>query len=188
MSRFETSAIRAGLAIEGRDPQTDPREAWYEKLYESGECGGVRSESSWSNEDGTVRTGHGGTLRNICSVSARLCFDFENQALLRGDEQNRAHMRAMDKNRSGSRAAEIDSRAERSALRDAYFSSFDGPKIKVLDLCWAAGQHYSEWKTWLRQNSPIRDGSVPDKAFRAILISGKRPEEYRRQPRPDGWK
>jgi hypothetical protein len=76
-------------------------------------------------------------------------------------------------------------KAERKAIRDAYLSRLNGPKIKILDICWGAGQHYSEWKRWLR--NAVKDGSAPDLAFRAILTSGKRPEEYRKQPRPAGW-
>jgi hypothetical protein len=79
----------------------------------------------------------------------------------------------------------------REALRDAYFAAFP-EKIKVLDVCWAARQRYREWKRWLagelkNGSVPIKDGSTPDRAFRAILTSGKRPEEYRKEPRPIKW-
>jgi hypothetical protein len=77
-------------------------------------------------------------------------------------------------------------KAERAALRDAYLAQLSGPKIKVLDICWAVSQHYTEWKRWLR--SAVKDGSTPDLAFRAILTSAKRPEKYRKRSRPDGWK
>jgi hypothetical protein len=59
-------------------------------------------------------------------------------------------------------------------------------KIKILDVCWAASQHYSEFKRWLR--NVLKDGSTPDRAFRAILTSRKAPREYRPKPRPSGWK
>jgi hypothetical protein len=74
--------------------------------------------------------------------------------------------------------------SDRRALRDAYLAKF--PEVKILDMCWAARQHYSEWKRWLR--NAVEDGSAPDRAFRAILISEKMPGEYRHQPRPKGWK
>jgi hypothetical protein len=73
---------------------------------------------------------------------------------------------------------------DRKALRDAYFAAFRG--TKVLDLCWAANQRYSEWKRWLR--NVLKPDWSADRAFRAILTSGKTPKDYRKQPRPRGWK
>lgn len=56
--------------------------------------------------------------------------------------------------------------ADRKELRDTYLTQFDSD-IKILDICWAAGQRYSEWKRWLR--NAVKDGSAPDRAFRAHL-------------------
>jgi hypothetical protein len=81
----------------------------------------------------------------------------------------------------------LDGASERKALSASYFSAF-GEKIQVLDVCWAAGQHYSEWKRWLRGAEVLKDGSAPDLAFRSLLSSGKKPSEYRKQFRPKGWK
>lgn len=69
-------------------------------------------------------------------------------------------------------------------LRERYFALFPG--TVVLDICWAASQHYSEWKRWLRE--ALKPDSVPDRAFRAILTSGKKPSDYRNMPRTRGWK
>ena len=80
--------------------------------------------------------------------------------------------------------AGVPSVSDRQALRDSYRATF--PDAGILDICWAARQRYSEWKRWLR--GALKDGSTPDKAFRTILSSGKLPQEYRKQPRPDGWK
>jgi hypothetical protein len=77
-------------------------------------------------------------------------------------------------------------RVERNKLAEEYFAGFP-EKIMVLDLCWAADEHYREWKRWLQNNSPIKNGSKPDLAFRAILKSGKRPIEYRHEERPSNW-
>lgn len=66
---------------------------------------------------------------------------------------------------------------DRKKLRDEYLAKFD---VKILDICWAAGQHYREWKRWLKRE--LKDGSTPDLAFRRLLISGKRPEEYASTP------
>ena len=74
--------------------------------------------------------------------------------------------------------------ANRAELRKTY--ELQHPGVMVLDICWAASQHYSEWKRWLR--NAVKDGSAPDRAFRALLESGKSPREYRKAPRPDGWK
>jgi hypothetical protein len=73
-----------------------------------------------------------------------------------------------------------------AALRDAYLASFPGEKIKILDICWASRQRYREWTRWT--GGKLKNGSKPDVVFRAILKSGKRPEEYRPETRPKGWK
>jgi hypothetical protein len=72
------------------------------------------------------------------------------------------------------------------ALRDSYFAAFQGEHIVILDLCWASGQHYREWKRWIAGD--LKGGSKPDIAFRRILSSGKRPQDYRAKPRPPKWK
>lgn len=74
---------------------------------------------------------------------------------------------------------------EQKALRDQYLANFPDEKIKLRDLCWAAGQHYREWRRWL--SGQIKTGSTADLAFRRILSSGKRPLEFNKKPRPDGW-
>jgi hypothetical protein len=78
-----------------------------------------------------------------------------------------------------------DSGVDPKALRDSYFANFPDEKIKIRDLCWAAGQHYREWKRWLA--GELKDGSTPDLAFRRIVTSGKRPLEFNKRPRPKGW-
>jgi hypothetical protein len=77
-----------------------------------------------------------------------------------------------------------DQLLSRKQLRDSYLKKF--PDTKILDICWAAGQRYSEWKRWLR--NAVKDGSAPDRAFRALVESAKPPSEYRRENRPRGWK
>ena len=74
--------------------------------------------------------------------------------------------------------------ANRKALRDAYLGQLPG--VKILDICWAAKQRYREWKRWLKRE--LKDDSTPDRAFREVLTSGKRPAELRDAPRPSGWK
>lgn len=72
----------------------------------------------------------------------------------------------------------------RTDLANSYLAAHPG--VQKLDMCYAAGQHYSEWKRWLR--GVFKDGSTPDRAFRALLESGKWPREYNSRPRPNGWK
>ena len=85
---------------------------------------------------------------------------------------------------AGEQANDLPTRAQ---LRETYFAGFPGEKIKVLDVCWAAEQHYREWKRWLQNSSTIKNGSTADLAFRKILTSGKRPIEYRPIARPNNW-
>jgi hypothetical protein len=71
------------------------------------------------------------------------------------------------------------------ALRDSYFASFPDEKIAILDVCWAADQHYREWKRWMA--GEVKDGSKADRAFRRILTSRKRPQDFKATPRPPKW-
>lgn len=74
---------------------------------------------------------------------------------------------------------------ERSRLRDLYLAP-PAEKIKILDVCWAAKQRYREWTRWI--GGELKDGTTADRAFRAVLGSGQRPEVYRLEPRPKNWK
>jgi hypothetical protein len=68
----------------------------------------------------------------------------------------------------------------RETLRDSYRAAF--PDVKIADIYWAAEQTYREWKRWIKGEA--KEGSKPDRAFRHVLMSGKKPEEIRRKPRP----
>jgi hypothetical protein len=70
-------------------------------------------------------------------------------------------------------------------LCDFYKASFP-EKILILDICWAAQQRYREWTRWI--GGHLKETSKPAKAFRAVLTSGKRPQEYKQEPRPNNWK
>lgn len=72
----------------------------------------------------------------------------------------------------------------RRALRDAYRANF--PDSGIMDICWAAKQHYREWTRWL--NAELKDGSKPDRAFRQVLTSVKDAKLLRREIRPKNWK
>jgi hypothetical protein len=91
-----------------------------------------------------------------------------------------------NKNKAATAAPAKPDGDDRGALKKAYLAKFPG--VVILDICFAAGQHYSEWKRWLHDDDAVKDGSVPDRAFRAILTSGKLPREYRVQRRPKGWR
>jgi hypothetical protein len=70
-------------------------------------------------------------------------------------------------------------------LLDSYLANFPDENIIFRDLCWAAGQHYRELKRWLAGQS--KPGSKPDRIFRRVLTSGKRPQELNKKPRPPKW-
>ena len=74
---------------------------------------------------------------------------------------------------------------EQQALLDNYLGSFQ-EKIMILDICWAAKQRYREWTRWI--GGDLKETSKAAMAFRAVLTSGQRPEKYRPEPRPKGWK
>jgi hypothetical protein len=78
---------------------------------------------------------------------------------------------------------EVPAQIDRKALRDSYLAAF--PDAKFRDICWAAQQHYREWRRWL--NGEIKDGLKPDRAFRRVLTSGKSPQQLVRKPRPPKW-
>jgi hypothetical protein len=131
----------------------------------------------------------------------RRCIDDEIEAMANSSELSDAHRRSLKSefffpldlpmevkpvSLPSAHAAESNSKIQRSALRDHYLSLFP-EKIKILDVCWAAKEHYREWKRWLQKPSPIKDGAKADRSFRAILTSGKRPLEYRPIERPPKW-
>jgi len=70
-------------------------------------------------------------------------------------------------------------------LAGAYFANFPDERILIRDLCWAAGQHYREWKRWLAGQA--KSGATADLAFRRALGTMKRPGEIKSKPRPAGW-
>ena len=70
-------------------------------------------------------------------------------------------------------------------LLASYLALFPDERIVIRDLCWAAGQHVRELKRW--KGGQLKAGSTPDLAFRRILTSGKRPHEFNKKPRPNGW-
>lgn len=110
-----------------------------------------------------------------------ICYQYEHgtaPSQLQHQRQNNVERTSTLNNSSSSKAP------ARAELRDSYMKAF--PDAVKLDICWAAGQHYSEWKRWLR--GTLKDESLPDRSFRALLTSGKSPSEYKKQPRPHGWK
>jgi hypothetical protein len=82
-------------------------------------------------------------------------------------------------------APQGSAKESRKAMYDAYLSRFP-EKIYVLDICWAARQRHREWRRWL--SGKLKDGSKPDKDFRAVLTSNKRPQEHRKETRDKQWK
>jgi hypothetical protein len=139
-------------------------------------------------------------VAGVCLASAEYCYKLETKAIARERKMSRILNPLPDSllptsslvpNLSAEVEAVLQLPASRAPgtpkeLRQAYVAAFPNEKIKVLDICWAAGQHYSEWKRWLRNK--IKSGSTADLAFRALLTSGKKPNQYRKQARPIPWK
>jgi hypothetical protein len=73
---------------------------------------------------------------------------------------------------------------ERIALRDSYRASF--PDSGILDICFAARQHYREWTRWLK--GELKNGSKPDRQFCSVLNSGRDAKGLRKEIRPKNWK
>ena len=69
---------------------------------------------------------------------------------------------------------------DRKALVAAYRAAF--PDVKIADIIWAAQQTRREWTRWTTDKA--KDGLKPDRSFRHVLTSGKKPEEIRGMPRP----
>ncbi|HEY3836216.1 MAG TPA: hypothetical protein VGL72_06575 [Bryobacteraceae bacterium] len=81
---------------------------------------------------------------------------------------------------SASVPAERPNLGDRLALKNSYRAAF--PDVKLADIFWAAGQTRREWKRWI--NGESKDGLKPDRCFRKVLTSGKKPEEIVGKPRP----
>ena len=73
---------------------------------------------------------------------------------------------------------------QREELRDSYRANF--PDAGIMDICWAAKQHYREWTRWLKNE--VKDGSKPDRSFLHVLLSEKDAKTLRREIRPKNWK
>jgi hypothetical protein len=74
--------------------------------------------------------------------------------------------------------------SERTALLDAYRKVF--PDAGIMDICFAARQHYHEWHRWL--NGKLKDGCKADRLFRSLLLSGKSPRQMRPEVRPKDYR
>lgn len=165
----------------------DPLRAWLNKL-KSTRPEYDRDTREYTQPDGARQSWEFGTVREICRASANLCDELELVAMVGGIHPEVAwatHInlrRARQNIRVNLSAA---TQVEPKALVDSYLSSF-AEKIMILDICWAAKQRYREWTRWT--SGRLKPTSKAAMAFRAVLTSGKRPEEYRLEPRPKGWK
>lgn len=69
---------------------------------------------------------------------------------------------------------------DRKELVAAYRQKF--PDVKIADIIWAAQQTRREWTRWI--SGQVKDGHRPDRSFRHVLTSGKKPEEIMGKSRP----
>jgi hypothetical protein len=147
--------------------EVDVKLAYYETL--PGHCG------DWVNE--VKRT----SIESILECLPPGWSQYEKQFLPELERTVTEHLAA----RAKPRETNINEppQTARQKMRDSYKEKF--PDAKNLDICWAAKQHYREWKRWLKYE--IKDGSLPDRAFRKVLLSGKSLAEQRKEPRPPKW-
>jgi hypothetical protein len=73
---------------------------------------------------------------------------------------------------------------DRQSLLDSYQSAF--PDAGIMDICFAARQHYHEWHKWL--HGKLKDGCKADRSFRHLLLSGKSPRHVRPEERPKDYR
>jgi hypothetical protein len=186
---FLSFAERAGVLL-GKSPGSIAIECWIELLHMES----PRKTSMahvWAASDGEDAEADGEVIHSACIASKEQCYKMETQAIAKvivdppisvpTSKPPLAFVASMIQQ------DETSQPINRTELRDHYLARFSS-KLQILDICWAAGQHYSEWKRWLRGAKVLKDGSAPDLAFRSLLSSGKPPSEHRKQPRPKGWK
>jgi len=165
---------------------------WLEALWVEATTGPVRQGIEILNRNEITGLMHlRGKIENVFDASFVLCRKFEAKALQTEYRQQRhAEMlqRVVDNLPDiddSPETEQTDNPVEPKVLRDRYLASFPQEKILIRDICWAARQHYREWKRWLA--GELKPSSTPDLAFRKVLTSGKLPSEFNKKPRPSGW-
>lgn len=187
---FELLATKGGIGLGVRDGAL-PWIYWLHNLFHY-----LKTNGSDLTPVGGI--GVGGHIYSVSEASAMYCAYLQRKALentvLTSYDRNLWAIREATEKPSKTTSS-VEPKAvvaqspeilaiERTALRDSYFAGF-AEKIVIQDICWAVKQRYREWKRWIAGTA--KDGSKPDRAFRAILKSGKRPQEYRSEPRPKEW-
>jgi len=192
LAEFDALARRGATKL-ANAPASNLTVVWLEALWEEATTGPVRQAIDIVARDEAAGIMHlRGTIQNVLRASATLCRKFEAEAVqseferLRQIELQERIIDSVNVEGPIDKQQSIDNkRFEPKALRDRYLAHFPEEKIKIRDICWAAGQHYREWKRWLA--GELKDGSTPDLAFRRVLTSGKRPAELKKLPRPSKW-
>jgi hypothetical protein len=178
--RYIAIATRGAVTI-ANDGYPTLMDAWFGTL-----------EAFVSHAMEAMPSGKGYMIRHLCEASIDLCSVFETFALEHEYARTEKHVESITfipqvlaPDVESKDALRTRLKAEREILRDSYLNGF-AEKVYVLDVCWAVKQRYREWTRWI--GGYLKDKSKPARAFKAILESGKRPEEYRPGPRPKGWK
>lgn len=187
---FEALAAEAGLEI---DPDSDnPVGLWIVHLRMRFP-GIVASTTTHRGSDDAERRWTTKYIDNLGLASSILCRDYQLRDMKTEQEERqlRASEYIIESDEPQPAPSPQDwsvettvAGEEQRQLKDAYLCRF--PEVVILDICWAAGQRYREWTRWISGKS--KADSKPDRAFRGILTSEKRPLEYRSEPRPKGWK
>ncbi len=176
---FEALARRAALALpELRHP--DLLFSWLEALVRYGHARFDREILGTSVIGDVTVKSITGTMYKLPRHSADYCKILESEAL-----QSVADSLTVPPKNMAPMVNGIPLEPNPRALYQSYVQKFPDERILIRDVCWAAGQHYREWKRWLA--GQLKKGSTPDLAFRRFLNSGKRPSEFKSKPRPNGW-
>jgi hypothetical protein len=166
---------------------TDPLRVWLNKLKNS-RPEYDRDTREFTQADGSGTSFEFGTVREICRASANLCDELELAAMVAAAHPEITGAKEISLRRARQSVQTRPSPAtqdEPQTLANNYHNSFP-EKIMILDICWAAKQRYREWTRWI--GGDLKPTSKAAMAFRAVLTSGMRPEQYRTEPRPKGWK
>ena len=174
LRRFKSSAAQAAV----KAGKKNSWQAFLDVLKDEEHTFHLTATGTFRLESGEEVSHRIGRIPRVCEAAADYC-----EKRMPDDEQQTVNLRppAIERSISTDATGPIN----RKTLRDAYFATFQDEKIKILDICWAVGQHYREWKRWLAGG--LKDGSTADLAFRRILSSNRRPIEFNSKPRRPGW-
>ena len=106
LAQFAALAVRAGAALDSES--SDFRATWLDALRKESPDSRTPISGTEKRPDGTQARCVSGRIANVCEASANYCSDLEG--------------RALEMKSQGRQRGEENRKAERSALRDRYFT------------------------------------------------------------------